>query len=231
LKAIWERREQGAAAAEPLAPAPEAWTANVRPPTGTGLIRSLRPLGQVHRSYILCDGPEGLYVIDQHAAHERIFFERLLHSAQESAAPIQPLLFPVALDLTPAQMAIWQEHAPIFAESGYEADPFGGTTLLIKGVPVGLGDAHTARLVSDFLDRMQEQGAPTSLSVLDRRQRVMAAMAACKAAIKAKDGLQPEDIAALLHDLANCDEPSTCPHGRPTVICIAITELEKRFKR
>jgi DNA mismatch repair protein MutL len=207
------------------------WAEEHAPATGAALIRSLRALGQVHRSYILCDGPEGLYVIDQHAAHERVFFERLLASAQEAVAPVQPLLFPIALDLTPAQMALWQENASIFADSGFEADPFGGTTLLIKGVPTGLGEAHTARLVCDFLDRLQENQVPQGATVLERRQRVLAAMAACKAAIKARDALQPEDIQALMADLATCQSPHTCPHGRPTVICIGISELEKRFKR
>jgi len=217
------------AAAGPT-PAP-GWTEQHAPPAGAALFRQLRPLGQVHRSYILCDGPEGLYVVDQHAAHERVFFERLLTAAQAAATPVQPLLFPIALDLTPLQMALWQENAQVFAESGFDAEPFGGSTLLIKGIPSGLGEAHTARLVSDFLDKLQEEKVEPGATVLERRQRVLSAMAACKAAIKARDALQPEDIQALMADLATCESPHTCPHGRPTVICIAISELEKRFKR
>ncbi|WP_374711863.1 DNA mismatch repair endonuclease MutL [Symbiobacterium terraclitae] len=201
------------------------------PTDPAGLIRALRPLGQIHRSYIACDGPEGLYLIDQHAAHERIFFERLYRAAEEAEAAVQPLLFPITLDLTPAQMALWQENAAIFAESGFEAEPFGGNTLLIQGVPAGLGPDHVARLVSDFLDRLQEERIAPGTSVTDRRRRVVAAMAACKAAIKARDALQPEDIAALLSDLAACESPATCPHGRPTIICVPVEELEKRFKR
>jgi DNA mismatch repair protein MutL len=230
LRAVLEQRERAGGATLEEAP-PEQWTAQPELPEGAALIRQLRPLGQVHRSYILCDGPEGLYVVDQHAAHERIFFERLLAAAQESDTPIQPLLFPIALDLTPAQMAIWMENAAYFRESGFEAENFGGLTLLIKGVPAGLGEAHTARLVSDFLDRLQENKLAPGATVVERRQRVVAAMAACKAAIKARDALQPEDITALMADLALCHSPHTCPHGRPTVICIGISELEKRFKR
>jgi DNA mismatch repair protein MutL len=195
------------------------------------LIRSLRPLGQIHRSYIVCDGPEGLYVMDQHAAHERVFFERFMHAAEAAAADVQPLLFPITLDLTAAQMALWQEHADLFAESGFLTEPFGGRTLLIQGVPSGVSEAHTARLVCDFLDRMLEQSAPHTASVMERRRRTMAAMAACKAAIKAKDALQPEDVVSLLQDLAACESPTTCPHGRPTLFCIGLGELEKRFKR
>ncbi len=234
LQAILERRAQGAAApleAEAATPAEPLWTPEPGVRTDAELVRSLRPLGQVHRSFIPCDGPDGLYVVDQHAAHERIFFERLLSAAQSHNAPVQRLLFPIALDLTPAQMALWQENEQIFLESGFEASPFGGTTLLIQGVPAGLGEAHTARLVSDFLDRLQENRVGPGASVLERRQKVLAAMAACKASIKARDALQPEDIQALLSDLAACQSPTTCPHGRPTVICVSISELEKRFKR
>ena len=230
LQAILEGRTGSAGlVAEP--DADQVWTTDPLPQAGHELIRSLRPLGQVHRSYIACDGPEGLYLVDQHAAHERIFFERLYHAAEEQAGPVQPLLFPITLDLTPIQMTLWQENAQIFRESGFEAEPFGGTTLLIQGVPSGLGQDHVARLVCDFLDRLQENRVAPGSPVTERRRKVVAAMAACKAAIKARDALQPEDIRALLNDLALCDSPTTCPHGRPTVICLGIGELEKRFKR
>jgi len=230
LSGVLERREQASAPAVPEAPA-DLWTVQPAPPSETALIRSLHPLGQVHRSYILCDGPEGLYVVDQHAAHERVFFERLLSAAEAAAAPIQPLLFGITLDLTPAQISLWRENESIFRESGFDAEAFGGNTLLISGVPSGLGEAHVARLVSDFLDRLQEERVPPGAKIAERRQRVLAAMAACKSAIKARDALQPEEIQALLADLASCQSPTTCPHGRPTVICIGIGELEKRFKR
>lgn len=232
LAAVLEGRKQnGTGLALPEGEAEQLWSAAGEPLAEGALIRSLRPLGQVHRSYIICDGPEGLYVVDQHAAHERIFFERLYAAAEAAEAPVQPLLFPIALDLTPAQMALWQENETIFRESGLEAEPFGGGTLLIKGVPAGLGEAHIARLVSDFLDKLQEDRAPAGAGVTDKRRRALSAMAACKAAIKARDALQPEDVQALLNDLAACAAPTTCPHGRPTVICIGTTELEKRFKR
>lgn len=231
LQAVLERRSGTGPSALLPGAAETAWTDSPPVRTDSDLVRSLRPLGQVHRSYIACDGPDGLYVIDQHAAHERIFFERLLRAAESSTAPIQQLLFPISLDLTPVQIALWRENSTILQESGFEAEPFGGNTLLIQGVPAGLGDAHVARLVSDFLDRLQEERVAPGTSLLARRQKVVAAMAACKASIKARDPLEPEDVAALLADLAACESPTTCPHGRPTVICISITELEKRFKR
>jgi DNA mismatch repair protein MutL len=200
------------------------------PESGAALIRLLRPLGQVHRSYIACDGPGGLYVIDQHAAHERIFYERFRRAAANGGRFIQPLLFPLTLDLTPAQSAVWREHAALIAECGFEAEPFGGSTLLIKAVPAEIGEGETARLVSDFLDRLVEERVPAG-SPVEKRGMVAAALAACKASVKAKDALQPEDVLALLEDLAACESPATCPHGRPTIILISIGELAKRFKR
>lgn len=224
---VLQQRLQGATEAAQH----ELWAPEHRLPEGGALIAQLRPLGQVHRSYIACDGPEGLYLVDQHAAHERIFFERFLEAARESITPTQPLLFPITLDLPPVALALWREHEPLFRESGFEAEPFGGGTLLIKGIPTGISEAHTARLITDFLDRLQEERLGPGASPLERRQRVLAAMAACKAAIKAKDALQPEQMGALLQDLARCETPATCPHGRPTVICVSTGELEKRFKR
>jgi DNA mismatch repair protein MutL len=228
LRSVIQNRERQGSP-EPTAE-PENWVGTGGALTGAGLIRMLRPLGQVHSSYIACDGPEGLYLIDQHAAHERIFFERLYAALESQEAPVQPLLFPIALDLTPAQLAVWHEHADLFKESGLLAEPFGGNTLLISGIPTGVGEGHAARLTADFLDKLQEERG-TAGGPLEKRRRVVAAMAACKAAIKAHDALQPEDVQALLSDLARCQSPTTCPHGRPTVICIPIPELEKRFKR
>ena len=201
------------------------------PASGAELIRALRPLGQVHRSFICCDGPEGLYVVDQHAAHERVFFERFLAGAQQGATPVQPLLFPVNLDLSPPQAALWREYAGVLAESGFDAQPFGGSTLLLHGVPAELSGGGAARVVLDFLDRLLEDRTAPDGSPLERRQRVVAAMAACKAAIKAHDPLAPEEIDALLRDLAACQHPHHCPHGRPTIILVSKGELERRFGR
>lgn len=228
LRSVLEGRER-TTSSEPI-PELESWVSTAGALTGAGLIRMLRPLGQVHSSYIACDGPEGLYLIDQHAAHERIFFERLYAALDSQEAPVQPLLFPIALDLTPAQLAVWTEHADLFKESGLLAEPFGGNTLLISGIPSGVGEGHAARLTADFLDKLQEDRGTVG-GPLEKRRKVVAAMAACKAAIKARDALQPEDVQALLADLARCQSPTTCPHGRPTVICVPIPELEKRFKR
>lgn len=226
--AAYAQADQEAAAAA-LAEALEARPVQAAPATAAELIRSLRPLGQVHRSYIACDGPQGLYVVDQHAAHERINFERILKELETRAVPVQPLLFPLTLELTAPQLALCKDLGATFHESGIHAEPFGGRTVVVKAVPVGVPEAAAARLVADFLDRLLEDQLPAS--PVERRRRVVAALAACKASIRAKEALQPEQVTALLADLAACENPGQCPHGRPTVLLFGVSDLEKRFGR
>lgn len=219
----------GQAVAEPAAPFAPAASAV---PAEAELLLSLRPLGQIHQSYIVCDGPEGLYLIDQHAAHERVFFEGFLKAAEAGAGAVQPLLFPITLDLTPVQQAAFHEYQALIAEAGFEIAPFGGATVVVHGLPAELqGVKGGAAVVVDFLDRLAaEEVAPGEGPLLQRR-RVLAALAACKAAIKAKQRLEPEEIQALLQSMARLEQPTRCPHGRPTVICLGIQELAKRFER
>ncbi len=219
-------RETAAAA---LAEALQTRAVHAGPANAAELIRALRPLGQIHRSYVVCDGPGGLYVVDQHAAHERINFERIYRDLETHTAPVQALLFPITLELTVPQFTLFKDLAATFAESGIRAEPFGGRTVLVKAVPVGVDEAQAARLVTDFIDRLLEEQLPSS--PLDRRRRVVAALAACKASIRAREALQPEQIAALLADLAACTDPGQCPHGRPTVLLFSVADLEKRFGR
>jgi len=185
----------------------------------------------VHQTYIVCDGPEGLYVIDQHAAHERIYFERNLRAMAGTETPAQPLLFPVTLELSPAQLALLEEVGEELRRAGLDVRPFGGRTVVVRSVPMGVAEAHAARLVLDTLDRLAEAGPGTQVTPLELRRRAAAALAACKAAIKAKDPLQPEAIRHLLAELAECEHPGQCPHGRPTILLFSILELEKRFGR
>lgn len=193
-------------------------------------LRALRPLGQVHRSYIIADSPEGLYIIDQHAAHERIYYERLLHGANSDKPPVQPLLFPVTLDLTPAQMAVWGEHRELLESTGFMVEPFGGKTLLVHGIPLALGATMAAQVVMDLIDRLFEMRG-TGTDPMARRSELLAALAACKAAVKARESLSTEEMSALIEQLAACRSPATCPHGRPTMIIVSVSDLEKQFKR
>jgi DNA mismatch repair protein MutL len=196
-------------------------------------LKALRPLGQIHRSYIVADSPEGLCIIDQHAAHERIFYERLLFTASPEKPQVQPLLFPVTMDLAPAQMAVWEDHRELLATAGFVIEPFGGKTLLVHGIPMALGETMAAPIVLDLIERLlyTESSGTNPTDPIAKRSEILAALAACKAAIKARESLTGEEMSALIAQLAACRSPATCPHGRPTMIAISVSELEKQFKR
>lgn len=192
------------------------------------VIRQLIPLGQLSQTYILCQGPDGLYIVDQHAAHERVFFDQLGPYVEAAAAQVQYLALPVDVELTAAELALWEEHQGDLAAYGLIAEPFGGQTLLIKAVPPQLS-AEPPALVREILDFLAS--GRSGADAIDRRLAARRAMAACKAAIKANEPLGREEMQGLLDLLAAADEPFTCPHGRPTVICVSHAELERRFRR
>lgn len=190
--------------------------ANVPEAAAPGL-PALTPLGQFADSYIVALGPDGVYLVDQHAAHERVFFEAL-----ERRSPARRLLEPAILSLSADDERRWVELAPDLQRLGLEAEPFGDGTLLIRAVPAGL-DADPLTAVSDLLAR-----AETGADSLTASRR---ALAACKAAIKAGARLALEDQAVLLQQLGACRQPYTCPHGRPTILRWSLAELERHFGR
>ncbi len=193
------------------------WMAAALPEAAAPALPPLTSLGQFADSYLVALGPDGVYLVDQHAAHERVFFEAL-----ERRAPAQRLLEPALLRLSADDERRWAELAPDLQRLGLEAEPFGHGALLIRAVPAGL-DADPLSAVADLLARA-EAGADTLTAA--RR-----ALAACKAAIKAGAHLAPADQAALLQQLAACRQPFTCPHGRPTVLRWSLAELERHFGR
>jgi DNA mismatch repair protein MutL len=195
-----------------------AWVDRPAPDPDVPRLPALRALGQFGDAYLVALGPDGVYLIDQHAAHERVFFEAL----QRPGGPRQPLLEPVLVRLSADERRRWEELGPELARLGLEAEPFGAGALLIRSVPAGL-DSDPAAALADVLAR-PEAGADALTSA--RR-----ALAACKAAIKAGTPLAHEDQTALLAELARCREPFTCPHGRPTVLRWTRSELERYFGR
>lgn len=194
---------------------------------------SLEPLGQVGGVYLAARGPDGLYLIDQHAAHERIVYERLLAATGRADLPAaQPLAIPETLDLGPGEEEVLERSLDFLRAVGFEIEPFGGRTVVIRAVPAVLAGVPPARLVSDFLDRAGEERASGRGGLL-KFDRLVAArtMAACKAALKAGESICPAEMRALLADLAATAEPRTCPHGRPTVIRVGLADLERWFGR
>lgn len=189
-------------------------------------LAALTPLGQLHASYIIAEGSDGLYIIDQHAAHERVLFEQFLG---RGATVVQTLLLPLTVDLTPAEMALISELQTPLTELGFDLAEFGGGTVVIRSVPASVAGDFGRALFTDLLAELAAGAEGTSpLSV---RDRIVAAMAACKAAIKARERLTPPAAAALLAQLGETANPWTCPHGRPTIVRLGIDELMKRFRR
>lgn len=185
----------------------------------------LCPLGQLLNTYILAEGPDGLYLVDQHAAHERVLYERIEAARRKGGVPSQTLVVPLTVELTPAQMALLISHLDVLSTLGYTAEPFGARTVLLRAVPA----AGDARGPEDLFRRAigalsGEEGAE------DMLERLSIATA-CHTAIRAGDRLNPEAIEALLHDLAAADDPFTCFHGRPTIVAVSRAELERWFLR
>lgn len=188
----------------------------------------LEVLGVVDQTYLIAAGVEGLVLIDQHAAHERIVFERLLRKGREAPATRQTLSVPIAIELDPASMQAWLAYGEQMAEHGFVAEQFGERSLLLREVPVLYRGTAGADMFRDLLDAFASSGGSPARLEADLAQRTSAA---CKSAVKAHDALSPVEIKTLLQELDHCENPYTCPHGRPTTLVITVSELERYFKR
>ena len=195
--------------------------------TGHAVFGRLRPIGQFDDTYILAQADEELFIIDQHAAHERIYYERYKAQFQEKDFEVQQLLFPVSLELSHREQAILEEHLDSLKEHGFELEPFGGTTYLLKAVPALLAKSDYKKLLYDIIDRFESDQNVTIEQKIDQVLMLMA----CHTAIRAHQRLQDSQIIALLKQMDELDLPYTCPHGRPTVIKISLDDLEKKFGR
>lgn len=207
------------------------------PPGSVGL-PALLPLGQIGGVFVVAAGPDGLYVVDQHAAHERVVYERLLGEAAgpKLAGDAQVLAVPVTLELGPGEEDVFTRSLDFLGQVGFELEPFGPRAALIRAVPAALAGVSPAGLISDFLDRLAAEeggGGSSGSGTASRFDRVVAArtMAACRAALKGGEKLSLEEMRALLLELAATSEPRTCPHGRPTVLRIGLDELRRGFGR
>jgi len=194
-----------------------------------GALPSLMPLGQLEKTYIVAAGEDGLYIIDQHAAHERVVFDRLEKATVVAA---QPLAQAALVDVGADGVALFREHAAALAACGFDAEPFDETSILVRGLPADLAGAgpEIAR------DVLAELGAdPARPTVADdpasQRRRARRALAACHGVARAHDTLSLQEMRALIEQLRRTTHPYTCPHGRPTVIRLGIAELERRFGR
>ena len=195
----------------------------------TSVIPGLKILAFLDETYILASSESGLVIIDQHAAHERVLFERLLRTAEkrvEKGAVSQRLLIPVTLDLSPGEVRFLKKNTDHFISLGFEVEPFGNNTVIIHAIPAILHENDVATFFTEVLGELFEEGQRNG-----RTDKAAVAKAACSKAVKAHDKLTFTEAEALLKQMGECSLPYSCPHGRPTIISISYKELEKRFGR
>ena len=183
---------------------------------------------QVHNSYILLQDKDGFVVIDQHALHERILYERMIKRLNEGNLPCQRLLMPHTFEVTNHQLQAYESQKDLFVKLGVEVEPFGPNTLAIQTFPTLLNKLDPVEFMIQTLDKMVEEGADNDSEKLVHE---VLDMASCKAAIKAGQQLSDEEMKQLLKDKDIGQQTSRCPHGRPTTISFSLKELEKQFKR
>jgi DNA mismatch repair protein MutL len=190
-------------------------------------IPRMRVVGQIQQMYIVTEGPDGLYLIDQHAAHERILYEKLAQQRAAAAVSRQQLLEPAVVELSPGQAAIVEAELETLTGVGFEIEPFGGTTYRIRAVPEMLGHAEPGQALIDILAEMADGAIP-----LARETHEKIAITVCKrASIKGGQILSPEEMRELIRQLEATTAPRTCPHGRPTMIHLSAAQLAREFGR
>ncbi|MDQ3813485.1 MAG: DNA mismatch repair endonuclease MutL [Armatimonadota bacterium] len=206
---------------------PQASLPDIAPPAESKL--QLRPLAQIsNNAYILCEAEDGLYIVSQHRAHERILADHAIAAAEGRPVESQHLVIPFTTEVGPRAAAAIEENAALLKDLGFEIEAFGGSSVLVRSVPslVAQSDYETA-----FMDLLDELISGHGGRNLQERRRQLLTMLACKNAIKAGDPLQPEQIKNLLDELLTLPNPSICPHGQPILIKISMWELDKKFER
>ncbi len=192
-----------------------------------GPLPPLRVVGQVGTTYIVAEGPEGMYLIDQHAAHERILFERLLAERQRAAVASQALLEPQPVELSPEASSLLEEHLEVLSSLGFQVEPFGGTTLLVRALPALVSETEPGQVLEDVAAALLAGDAPLEAEV----EETVARHVCKRAAVKAGQVLERAEMEELIRALERCASPRTCPHGRPTMIHLSVAQLAREFGR
>ena len=209
---------------EPAAAAPPQRTEQ-QPISMLDALPALRVLGQTQETYIVAEGPDGLYLIDQHAAHECVVYERLRNAAQREAPEVQGLLEPTAVTLSPAHEETVHDHADVLAQYGWLLEPFGDRACLLRGVPAVLSRRDPAKA---FLDMLEAAATAAEFSTWEDR---IAATVACHGSVRAGQSLTREEMVEMVRLLERTQQPHTCPHGRPTMLHLSANNLEREFGR
>ncbi len=186
------------------------------------------PIGQLNHSFIIMQGPPGLLVVDQHIAHERILYERFRESARNKSVEIQSLLFPLAVEFSPAEAALLSEHLERLGELGLELDAFGKQGFLLRAVPAILKDQDHENVLRNIVQTLVGEG---SADALQNKYDEVQIMMACRRAIKINHPLELDQIRKLIYDLEQTEMPYTCPHGRPIALLFPMNDILRKFHR
>jgi DNA mismatch repair protein MutL len=200
--------------------------AGEEPPLSSGQMPILRLVGQVGNTYIVAEGPDGLYLIDQHAAHERVLFEKFLKKLP-GKIPSQALLQGVDFQLAPQAAQLFNEQLDLLNSLGFAVEPFGPAAFRVSAVPAFLSGADPLAAVRSVVEDFEEDETPLQ-GELEKR---LVARICKRAAVKGGQSLSPQEQAALVRELEACSSPRTCPHGRPTMIHLSVDLLERQFGR
>jgi len=225
-----------AAAAAAQISAGSTWAGNLAVPTADApamlprpeQIADLKPLGQVNSSFIVAVNGEGLWIVDQHVAHERVLFEQHLEARRAGRVESQRMLMPLVIELSPRQIVTFEKIAEELDANGFEVEMMGPKSVAIQAVPAGIVAPDAEKLLREILDGIERESAAISIETL---QAKIAASTACHAAIKVNMPLEPSKMEWLLDALAKTDCPMSCPHGRPVVLRYSVREIEKAFHR
>jgi DNA mismatch repair protein MutL len=195
-------------------------------------LASLKPLGQLRESFILATNDEGLWIVDQHVAHERVLFEKLLRERAVEQVQRQRLLMPLLIDLQPHQMVLFAKIARELERNGFEAEPFGPRTIAIKASPIGLEGRELERMLAEVLEQAANEEADRQQAQnLETLRTKIAASIACHAAIKVNMPLDAERMQWLLAELGKTEHPTSCPHGRPIALRYSWKDIQRAFQR
>ncbi len=197
-------------------------------PVGLDSLSTLRPVGQIRDSFILAINPQGLWIIDQHVAHERILFEKICKQRLAESPEKQQLLMPLIIELTPGQMSVFAEISDELSHNGFEVEPFGARTIAVKSTAAGVTAADVEHMLHEILDQFEREEQALNL---DKIRTSIAASIACHAAIKVNMPLEQNKMEWLLAELAKTDCPMSCPHGRPVVLRYSVKDIQRAFKR
>ncbi|HXP80289.1 MAG TPA: DNA mismatch repair protein MutL, partial [Verrucomicrobiae bacterium] len=198
------------------------------PLASAGSLTELKPLGQVNSSFIVAVNSEGLWIIDQHVAHERVLFEQHLRARREGQLTGQRMLVPMMVELSPRQIVIFERIAEELTANGFEVAQMGPRSVAIQAAPAGIATSDAERLLMEILDGTERENAAISM---DSLQAKIAASTSCHAAIKVNMPLDLKKMEWLLGELAKTEAPMSCPHGRPIVLRYSVREIERAFKR